>query len=278
MRPRELTLRGFRSYADETTFDFGDRSLVGIVGPIGSGKSSILDAVAFALYGKTPRIASDTKSLINQRRDALGVSLTFEVDGALWRVVRSLRRKGASAHTLYTLEGDEFKEVADKERDVNAQVEAILGMDFEAFRRSVLLAQNQFAGFLEATATDRNKVLKGVFGFERLDAMRDAVKARIDRLGGRLQVLAERRASAEADRVLLVSRQVELIAAEERAATLAALRLSVNQAQDVIREAEGRLKAAAAAWSGPCSTGTSPRSPSTARSAPKRWTNGRSTG
>lgn len=246
MRPRELTLRGFRSYADETTFDFGDRSLVGIVGPIGSGKSSILDAVAFALYGKTPRIASDTKSLINQRRDALGVSLTFEVDGALWRVVRSLRRKGASAHTLYTLEGDEFKEVADKERDVNAQVEAILGMDFEAFRRSVLLAQNQFAGFLEATATDRNKVLKGVFGFERLDAMRDAVKARIDRLGGRLQVLAERRASAEADRVLLVSRQVELIAAEERAATLAALRLSVNQAQDVIREAEGRLKAAAA--------------------------------
>ena len=56
MRPRELTLRGFRSYADETRFEFAGRGLVGIVGPNGSGKSSILDAISFALYGKTPKI------------------------------------------------------------------------------------------------------------------------------------------------------------------------------------------------------------------------------
>ena len=54
MRPRELTLEGFRSYRDVATFDWRDRRLVGIVGPIGAGKSSILDAIAFALYGKTP--------------------------------------------------------------------------------------------------------------------------------------------------------------------------------------------------------------------------------
>ena len=73
MRPIELSLRGFRSYADDTTFGFGERNLVGIVGPIGSGKSSILDAISFALYGKTPRIAGETKTLINQRRDSLHV-------------------------------------------------------------------------------------------------------------------------------------------------------------------------------------------------------------
>ena len=56
MRPRELTIRGFRSYRDEVTFDLRDRHLVGIVGPIGAGKSSILDAIAFALFGKTPRV------------------------------------------------------------------------------------------------------------------------------------------------------------------------------------------------------------------------------
>ena len=245
MRPRELVLRGFRSYTDETTFTFADRSLIGIVGPIGSGKSSILDAVAFALYGKTPRIAADTKSLINQRSDSLHVSLTFEVDGVVWRVQRVLRRKGASAHTLYRLEDGDYAEVADKEKEVTAQVEALLGMDFETFRRSVLLAQNQFAGFLEATGTDRNKVLKGVFGFERLDEMREAAKGRLDRLGGRLQALMERRASAEGDRVLLATRQVELTAADERAAALAALRGSVSQADDLIREAETRAAAAA---------------------------------
>ena len=54
MRPVELRLRNFRSYfGDEASFDFRERRLIGIVGPIGSGKSSILDAIAFALYGRT---------------------------------------------------------------------------------------------------------------------------------------------------------------------------------------------------------------------------------
>ena len=59
MRPRELTLEGFRSYRSSSTFDWRDRRLVGIVGPIGAGKSSILDAISFALYGKTPNVERD---------------------------------------------------------------------------------------------------------------------------------------------------------------------------------------------------------------------------
>ena len=62
MRPLELKLRNFKSYfGDEAVFDFRDRRLIGIVGPIGSGKSSILDAIAFALYGKTPTVAANTR-------------------------------------------------------------------------------------------------------------------------------------------------------------------------------------------------------------------------
>ncbi len=67
MRPVELTMRGFQSYAGNHTFDFRDRRLLGIVGPIGSGKSTLLDGVAFALYGKTPRAGRSVKDLINQR-------------------------------------------------------------------------------------------------------------------------------------------------------------------------------------------------------------------
>jgi exonuclease SbcC len=52
MRPLDLTLEGFRSYADRARFDWRGRRLVGIVGPIGSGKSTILDGIAFALYGR----------------------------------------------------------------------------------------------------------------------------------------------------------------------------------------------------------------------------------
>ncbi|MEX0827129.1 MAG: SMC family ATPase [Acidimicrobiia bacterium] len=245
MRPIELTLRGFRSYADDTTFDFTGRNLVGIVGPIGSGKSSILDAVSFALYGKTPRIAGETKTLINQRKDSLHVSLSFEVDGTVWKATRALRRNGAAAHTLYRVEDGEDHPIADKARDMGEKIEEILGLDFEAFRRSVLLAQNQFAGFLEATGTDRNKVLKGVFGFDRLDAMRQAVKARVDKLGGRMQVLADRRETAESDRKELAEKKKTLVGTDERARTLEALRGSVNQVDEVLRGAEDKRAAAA---------------------------------
>src|SRR5437763_1072417 len=94
MRPRELTVQGFRSYRGRTTFDLRGRRLVGIVGPIGAGKSTILDAVVFALYGKTPSFERDTRSLIHQLEDGCHVELLFEVDGQIWRAQRALRRKG----------------------------------------------------------------------------------------------------------------------------------------------------------------------------------------
>jgi len=242
LRPLELTLRGFRSYAEESTFDWEGRGLVGVVGPTGSGKSSILDAISFALYGKTPRIERDTKSLINQRRDAMHVALTFEVDDERYKAVRSLRRGGSSAHAFYRIDDGADVELADKSREMTEQLEALLGLDFDAFRRSVLLAQNQFSRFLEATGTERNQVLKGVFDFGRLDAMRAIAKERLDVLDSRLAVLAGRRATADVDRAELVSKTTELGAAEQRAAALELLREPFEEVKGRIAAAEARAK------------------------------------
>ncbi len=243
MRPRELTVRGFRSYADETSFGWDDRNLVGIVGPIGSGKTSILDAVCFALYGKTPRIERDTKSLINQRREALHVALVFEVDGAEWKAVRTLRRGGASSHTLYRIEDEGETVVTDRAREMTERIEDLLGLDFDAFRRSVLLAQNQFALFLEATGTDRNQVLKGVFGFDRLDAMRASARDRLDALTGRLAVLADRRKTADADRRELEEKRRDLEVAEVRVDALEELRIPFEETKQITDEAAARAAA-----------------------------------
>ena len=185
MRPLELTVEGFRSYRSRVTFDWRDRRLVGIVGPIGAGKSSILDAVAFALYGKTPGVGSATKSLIHQLCDEAHVALTFEVGDEVWKAVRAPKRKGQSGHQLVRLASDDADadavETVVQEGQVNERVEALLGMDFHTFCRSVLLAQNRFADFLKATRTERDKVLKGVFGYERLDAAKGAADRRVDR-------------------------------------------------------------------------------------------------
>ena len=253
MRPLELRLRNFRSYfGPETVFSFRDRSLVGIVGPIGSGKSSILDAISFALYGKTPTVAAATKGLIHQRAADAAVALRFEVEGEIWEAVRMLRVKGQSQHALYRLDADEPSDAPGvepieritMEADVNAKVIELLGLEFDAFGRSVLLAQGRFAEFLRARPVERDKVLKGVFGHDRIDAMRDAAKAHaaavaieLEKMGVRVEQLdrvalrlAERTTQAKAlnsrlgelekARPKLEKLEVQVTAAEETRATV----------------------------------------------------------
>ena len=201
MRPLELTVEGFRSYREPVTFDWRDRRLIGIVGPIGAGKSSILDAIAFALYGKTPGVGSATKSLIHQLCEQAHVALTFEVDGQVWKAVRAPKRKGQSGHQLLRLASDDAEaetlETVTQEGQVIERVETLLGMDFQTFCRSVLLAQNRFSDFLRATRTERDKVLKGVFGYERLDAAKAAADRRLDRETLALESLARERSTID---------------------------------------------------------------------------------
>jgi exonuclease SbcC len=235
VRPLRLTLKGFRSYAGEESFDFRERGLVGIVGPIGSGKSSLLDGFAFALYGKTPTLTKETKGLINQRRDSAQVELWFEVDGQTWRAVRALRRKGQGAHSLVRHTdldpGSERIEEVHQERAMTARVEELLGLDFRAFGRSVMLAQGQFAQFLEATGRERDDVLKGVFGLDRLDAMQEVAKTRRDAAARDLEELQRRREAVEADKV-------DLRRARERLAELEAASSVLDDARPRLEEIE----------------------------------------
>jgi exonuclease SbcC len=194
MRPLELRVRNFRSYHGEHEFDFTDRHLVAIVGPIGSGKSSILDAVVFALYGRTPRLGTNTKALINQRAADAAVSLRFEVEGELWEATRSIRIKGASRHALYRYE-DPDGEAVEKltlEAEVNDKVVDLLGLEYSAFERSVLLAQGRFAEFLQSPPRERDRVLKGVFGHDRVDRMKALAKERSERAGVELDKMSVR--------------------------------------------------------------------------------------
>ncbi len=243
MRPLSLTVRGFRSYAASHTFDFADRRLVGIVGPIGSGKSSLLDAIAFALYGKTPTVAAGTRSLINQRAAVGQVELWFEADGRTWRAVRALRSKGQSEHALYRHashdEGSERHEEVLGAEPVTQRVEQLLGLDFAAFQRSVLLAQNQFAGFLRARPGERDAVLKGVFGFERVEAMHAMAKARRDAAARDLEELERTRKEVEADRLALEEARTAHVAAADRAAVL-------DQAAQAVADADVAIAAATA--------------------------------
>ena len=246
MRPLELRLRNFRSFfGDGHTFDFRDRHLVGIVGPIGSGKSSVLDAIAFALYGRTPRINRGTKSLIHQRATEAHVALKFEVDGEIWEAVRMLRAKGQSQHALYLYADDsDDAEKIDQvvmEGEVNERIEALLGFDYDTFGRSVLLAQGQFAEFLNSRPAERDKVLKGVFGHERIDAMRDLAKAMVKDTDHEREKLGIRLEQTEAALGRLGARRQALEAQVKRLAALELLAPNVDELNGKASDLERRL-------------------------------------
>jgi exonuclease SbcC len=220
MRPLDLTLEGFRSYREAVTFDLRERHLVGIVGPIGAGKSSVLDAVAFALYGKTPAVERDTRSLIHQLCDEAHVRLRFEVDGQVWSAVRAPRRKGSSGHQLEHLSSDADDatplETITGDKPVREKVETLLGLDFKAFCRSVLLAQNRFSDFLTATEGDRDAVLKGVFGFERLDRAQAEVRLRLQAAEMALERLQDQQGEVEKAREELEGARARATQADRR--------------------------------------------------------------
>lgn len=241
MRPLELKVRDFRSYRGESIFDLRTRRLVGVVGPIGSGKSTLLDAVAFALYGKTPNVAGATKALIHQRAAGMTVSLRFQVESEVWEVVRSLRRKGQSQHALYRYADDTASDPDDPdlritgESDVNGRIVELLGLDFDAFRRSVLLPQGRFADFLRARPGERDAVLKGVFGHDRIDTMQQIARDLAAGIGIEIEKLGLRLDQIEQSKVLVAAHGAELAASEDRVELLA-------KAEPRVADLDSRIK------------------------------------
>lgn len=173
MRPLLLELTGFRSY-DRAEVDWEAHDVVVISGATGAGKTSLLDAIAFALYGRTPESAR-TGDLLRLGATHGEVRLTFGLGDERWRVTR---RFGADApepaHALERLDDGRPRQVAVGDGPVGQAVGAMLGMSFDAFTSTVLLAQGRFTRFLRAAPAERDAILRELFGVASLESARQA--------------------------------------------------------------------------------------------------------
>ena len=137
MKPILLTIKGLHSFREEQTIDFAGLSgagVFGIFGPTGSGKSSILDAMTLALYGKVERAANNTHGILNHAEDQLAVSFTFALQSGhrvSYKVERVFKRtdetKVKTALCRLIEIKDEQTVLADKANEVNKKVEELLG-------------------------------------------------------------------------------------------------------------------------------------------------------
>jgi exonuclease SbcC len=198
MRPISLSLEAFGSYPGAEHVDFTDLAELGlfvVTGPTGSGKTTLFDAMTFALYGSVPgdRPDGDVRSHHAPDDTPTEVTLVFDVDGQrhrVWRRPKQVRprrsgegvREVPAAAELHRLEGNEWVAVETAVLKVQAACIELVGLRAEQFQKVVLLPQGRFAEFLLATSRLREDLLRQLFGTGHLARATQSLLDRARRL------------------------------------------------------------------------------------------------
>ena len=182
MRPHKLTLCAFGPYAAEQVIDFdqlGGRNLFLITGPTGAGKTTVFDAICFALYGRASSMERDGAAL--RSHFAAGdaetfVELEFSLGDKRYRVRRSpwqLRPKKRGSGLTESEHDAEFKEMVagsvtiSKPAAVDPKVVETLGLTYEQFRQIVMVPQGEFRKLITAGTREREDIFRKIFGTEQ---------------------------------------------------------------------------------------------------------------
>ena len=201
MIPIQLTLEGLYSYQERQTIDFTtltDAGLFGIFGSVGSGKSSILEAITFALYGQTERLNAQDKrayNMMNLKSNRSYIEFDFmNFEDKKFRATREFKRNKKNfedirpPQVMFYLWRDENWIPLEE-----SKAEDIIGLSYENFKRTIIIPQGQFKEFIELKATARTDMMKEIFNLQRFDLQKNVSglnaknRSELDQLEGLLQ-------------------------------------------------------------------------------------------
>lgn len=237
MRPIHLTVSGLHSFRAKQSIDFQtlcEGGVFGIFGPTGSGKSSLLDAMTLALFGKVERASNNTQGILNQAEQELSVSFTFELGRGggteRYRVERSYKRSGditvrtaACRLVQIHLDTNEMTVLADKANEIQDRLQELIGLTIDDFTRAVVLPQGKFAEFLSLKGVERRQMLQRLFHLEKYgDQLNERIRLRVAALDSRVkEIAAEQQGLGDASREALLHLEQALSTIDQQLAEIA---------------------------------------------------------
>ncbi len=177
MLPISLTIEGIYSYQQRQHIDFShltSAGLFGIFGAVGAGKSSILEAITYALYGETERLNKADKrgyNMMNLKSNHIYIEFEFfNFENRQLRVIREFKRNSKKFEDVRTPTVQFYEKEGEQWRPLEqANPQDLIGLSYHNFKRTIIIPQGQFKEFLELGAKDRNEMMKEIFNLQKFD-------------------------------------------------------------------------------------------------------------
>jgi exonuclease SbcC len=248
MIPEELHLRNFLSHR-ETDLDLRGVHLASLVGENGAGKSALLDAITWAVWGRSRAPYGRDEDLVYHGEDSLEVEFVFRMpyqggDEHRCRILRRRERQGRRATSSvldFQVEGDKGWRnlTADSIRETQNRIITQLGLDYDTFINSAYLRQGHADEFTVQSPTDRKRVLGVILGLDRWNEYQDRVKKRLSGAQGRIQEMDRRLNETEQElarrdeyETLLAEAEAQVRTAEARLADIQTQVDEINRVQE----------------------------------------------
>ncbi len=236
MIPHHLRIAGFLSYREAVELDFSPITLACISGHNGAGKSSLLDAITWCLFGEARGKSSDIINL-NAEVKAAEVTLTFQHEGSLYRIQRTLPRNKSAVLEFQIKSEDGWRPLTEKTtRDTQARIEQTLRLDYETFVNASFFLQGKADQFTQQNAAKRKEVLSAILGLEAWEEYKNRTAQRRRDIEREADEIEGRIAEIEAELAEEESRKARLAGLETRLKELASARAAQETVLEKIKQ------------------------------------------